>query len=180
MRPRAWLCPVGSQGCSPIQSGSTYKSLVLQSLRILCLPDVEACPPSYGDSAGRGGCWDLEVLQRGQALCRDYSGRLCRVLCLLEHHCIGPDLLEACLGRAFPTRHSLEIRSSEMPWAGGMLWRKRIRILVVLLHPAVILNVRGKGTGSSLLSWLTPAGVWAHSKYRFHLLQIGTKNKAPT
>lgn len=120
--PRAWLCPVGSQGCSPVQSGSSWSSLVLRSLRILS---------SHGDCAGRGGCWDLEVLQRGQArsLCSDYSGRLCRVLCL-------SDTVGSLHGKGLPTRHSFEIRSSEMPWAGGMLWRKRIRILAVLLYLA--------------------------------------------
>lgn len=38
--------------------------------------------------------------------------------------------------KGLPIRHSPEIRSSEMPWASGMLWRNRIRIPAVLFHTA--------------------------------------------
>jgi hypothetical protein len=39
-------------------------------------------------------------------------------------------------GKGLPTRHSLDIRRSEMLWAVGILWSKRIRSLAVPLYPA--------------------------------------------
>lgn len=128
---------MGSQGCSPVQSGSKQLKKLSSSEPKNPLPiryrGLSPLCSGYGDSGkrggGGGGGYDSGPLQRGQAFCRRYSGCLCRVLCLLEHHYTGPDLLEACLGRASPPDISLEIRNSKMPRAGGMLWSERIRIL---------------------------------------------------
>ena len=85
-------------------------------------------------------------------------------------------------GKGLPTRHSLEIRSTEMPRAGGMLWLTGLWLLPLQPAALYVVDVGSKGLECSplLLRWLAAAGVRVCSKYRFHLLQIGTKNKVPT